>query len=67
MDVIIQDATSDQYLTPFKITHEQVIETLNNADLKKTINYAGYTVTLFLKKFDSYYILVDGRQTPLHY
>jgi hypothetical protein len=61
MHVIIQDVVSDNYLIPFKITREQINETVTHETAKKIINFSGYTVILFLKKFDSHYILVDGR------
>ncbi len=32
--------------------------------MKKTINFPDYIIILFLKKFDSHYILVDGRWKP---
>ncbi len=64
MEVTIQDPQADLYLAPYKITREQVIDTINNADFKKTIQQEDYTITLYLRKFDNYYILVDGRPKP---
>jgi hypothetical protein len=61
MHVIIQDVVSDNYLIPFKITREQINETVTHETAKKIMNLSGHTVILFLKKFDSHYILVDGR------
>ena len=61
MNVIIEDVVRDNYLIPFKITREQINETVTHETVKKIINFSGYTVILFLKKFDSHYILVDGR------
>ena len=61
MNVIIADAVRNNYLIPFKITREQINETVTHETAKKIINFSGYTVILFLKKFDSHYILVDGR------
>jgi hypothetical protein len=61
MHVIIQDVVRDNYLIPFKITREQINETVTYETAKKIINFSGYTVILFLKKFDSHYMLVDGR------
>jgi hypothetical protein len=61
MKVIIQDVVRDNYLIPFNITSEQINETVTHETVKKIINLSGYTVILFLRKFDSYYILVDGR------
>jgi hypothetical protein len=61
MHVIIQDVVRDNYLIPFKITREQINETVTHETAKKIINFSGYTVILFLKKFDSHYMLVDGR------
>jgi hypothetical protein len=64
MDVIIEDVVKNNYLTPFKITPEQVKETVNHETAKKTMDFSGYTVILFLKKFDTHYILVDARSDP---
>ena len=64
MNVIIQDVVRDNYLIPFKITREQINETVTHETAKKIINLSGYTVILFLKQFDSYYVLVDGRWNP---
>jgi hypothetical protein len=61
MNVIIADVVRNNYLIPFKITREQINETVTHETAKKVINFSGYTVILFLKKFDSHYILVDGR------
>ena len=61
MNVIIQDVVRDNYLIPFKITREQINETVTHETAKKIINLSGYTVILFLKQFDSHYVLVDGR------
>ena len=61
MNVIIADVVRNNYLIPFKITREQINETVTHETAKKIINFSGYTVILFLKKFDSHYILVDGR------
>jgi hypothetical protein len=61
MHVIIQDVVSDNYLIPFKITREQINETVTHETAKKIMNLSGHIVILFLKKFDSHYILVDGR------
>ena len=61
MHVIIEDVVSDNYLIPFKITREQINETVTHETAKKIMNLSGHTVILFLKKFDSHYILVDGR------
>jgi hypothetical protein len=61
MNVIIQDVVRDNYLIPFKITREQINETVTHETAKKIINFSGYTVILFLKQFDSHYVLVDGR------
>ncbi|MGH9926785.1 MAG: hypothetical protein ACRD5B_15550, partial [Nitrososphaeraceae archaeon] len=49
------------YLIPFKITREQINETVTHETAKKIINFSGYTVILFLRKFENHYILVDGR------
>jgi hypothetical protein len=64
MNVIIQDLVRDNYLIPFKITREQINETVTHETAKKIINLSGYTVILFLKQFDSHYVLVDGRWNP---
>ena len=64
MNVIIQDVVRDNYLIPFKITREQINETVTHETAKKIINLSGYTVILFLKQFDSHYVLVDGRWNP---
>jgi len=64
MNVIIQDVVRDNYLIPFKITQEQINETVTHETAKKIINLSGYTVILFLKQFDSHYVLVDGRWNP---
>lgn len=61
MQIIIDDATKYAYLTPYKITRDQVIDTVHNPDSKREINQEDYTLSLFLKKFDNYFILVDGR------
>ena len=61
MHVIIEDVVSDNYLIPYKITREQINETVTHETAKKIMNLSGHTVILFLKKFDSHYILVDGR------
>lgn len=61
MHVIIQEVVRNNYLIPFKITREQINETVTHETVKKIINLSGYTIILFLKKFDSHYILVDGR------
>jgi hypothetical protein len=61
MNVIIQDVVQDNYLIPFKITREQINETVTHETSKKIINLSGYTVILFLRKFENHYILVDGR------
>ena len=61
MNVIIADIVRNNYLIPFKITREQINETVTHETAKKIINFSGYTVILFLKKFDSHYILVEGR------
>ncbi len=64
MNVIINDVVKNNYLTPFNITLEQINETVIKEDVKKPINFPGFTVILFLKKFDNHYILVDGRWNP---
>ena len=61
MNVIIADVVRNNYLIPFKITREQINETVTHETAKKIMNLSGRTVILFLKKFDSHYILVDGR------
>ena len=61
MNVIIADVVRNNYLIPFKITREQINETVTHETAKKIMNISGHTVILFLKKFDSHYILVDGR------
>jgi hypothetical protein len=61
MNVIVQDVVRDNYLIPFKITREQINETVTHETAKKIINFSGYTVILFLRKFENHYILVDGR------
>lgn len=60
MDSLIEK----QYLIPFGITREQINETVIHEDVKKPINYGEFTLILFLKKFDNYYVLVDGRWHP---
>jgi hypothetical protein len=64
VQIIIDDATNYAYLSPYKITRDQVIDTINNPDSKRDIIQEDYTLSLFLKKFDSYFILVDGRPEP---
>jgi hypothetical protein len=64
MDVISSDVVRDQYLTPFKITPERIKETVTHEDVKKTIKLHDYIFLLFMKKYDSYYILVIGRWNP---
>jgi hypothetical protein len=61
MNVIVQDVVRDNYLIPFKITREQINETVTHETAKKIINFSGSTVILFLRKFENHYILVDGR------
>jgi hypothetical protein len=61
MNVIIADVVRNNYLIPFKITREQINETVTHETAKKIINFSGYTVILFLRKFENHYILVDGR------
>jgi hypothetical protein len=53
------------YLIPFNITSDQVVETVTHQDEKKVINFSDYTVILFLKKFNNHYLFVDGRWKPL--
>lgn len=64
MGIIIQDEINYAYLSPFKINRDQVIDTIENPDSTKTIHQHDYTLSLFLKKFDSYFIIVDGRPNP---
>jgi hypothetical protein len=61
VEVEIEGQIYDLYLAPYKITREQVIDTINNSDITKTIRQGGYTLALSLKRYDRYYILVDGR------
>jgi hypothetical protein len=60
MHVIIQDVIRDNYLIPFRITREQINETVTHETAKKIMNFSGYTVILFLKKFDSHILLLMG-------
>jgi hypothetical protein len=64
MKVLIEPVVENNYLIPFKITREQVNETVTHEDVKKSINFTEFTLILFRKKFDNYYVLVDGRWKP---
>jgi hypothetical protein len=64
VEIIVQDEIKYAYLFPFMINLHQVIDTINNPDSTKTIHQHDYRLSLFLKKFDSYFILVDGRPNP---
>lgn len=64
MDITIDDQISNLYLSPYNISRQQVIDTINNADVNRTVHQGDYTIALFLRKFDSHYILVDGRPKP---
>src|SRR5215208_5581112 len=64
MKVIIPKFTREVFLTPVSISEEQVHDTLHNEDIKKIIKYGDYTIILFLKKFNGYSLLADGRWNP---
>jgi hypothetical protein len=61
VEVEIEDQIYEFYLAPYKITREQVIDTINNSNITNTIRQEDYVLVLSLKSYDGYYILVDGR------
>jgi hypothetical protein len=62
MEVLIQDLVRNNYLIPFRITDDHINETVDHPTGSKTIDFGGYILTLFLRKFDNHFILVDGRR-----
>ena len=62
MKVILDEATDEVYLKRFNISPDKVIYSIQNPDSKKIINLQTYQVTYVLKKFDNYYLLIDGRK-----
>jgi hypothetical protein len=64
MNVIIDPVLEDRYLNPFGINREQINDTVIHEDVKKLMHFGEFTLILFLKKFNGYYVLIDGRWHP---
>lgn len=64
MKIIIDPVVENRYLIPFRISPEELNDTVIREDVKKLMNFGEFTLILFLKKFNGYYILVDGRWHP---
>jgi hypothetical protein len=58
---VIPNEVRINYLIPFRIKDAQINETVTHPTQRRIINFDDYTVTLFLKKFDRHFILVDAR------
>jgi hypothetical protein len=59
---VIPNKVRINYLIPFRITGAQINEKITHSTQRRTTNFDGYTVTLFLRRIDRRFILVDGRQ-----
>jgi hypothetical protein len=61
LKVILGETIDEVYLKRFNISPDKVIHSIENPDSKKIIKLQDYKVIYVLKKFDNYYLLVDGR------
>ena len=61
MKVILDKTIDEIYLKRFNISPDKVIHSIQNPDSKKIINLQDYKVIYVLKKFDDYYLFIDGR------
>jgi hypothetical protein len=61
LKVILDETIDEVYLKRFNISPDKVIHSIENPDSKKIIKLQDYKVIYVLKKFDNYYLLIDGR------
>ena len=61
MKVILDETIDEVYLKRFNVSPDKVIHSIENPDSKKIIKLQDYKVIYVLKKFDNYYLLIDGR------
>lgn len=60
MKVIVDEDINTIYLKRFNISPDKVIYSIENPDSKKIINFQNFKVIYVLKKFDNYYLLIEG-------
>ena len=60
MKVIVDEATDKIYFKRFNISLDKVIYSIKNPDGKKIINFENFKLIYVLKKFDNYYLLIEG-------
>lgn len=62
VNVEIPDVIKKEQLIPYNITHDQVVNSVTNEDVKKVIKLGiNMTLILFLKKLNDYYLFVGSQ------
>ncbi|HJT82973.1 MAG TPA: hypothetical protein VJ697_00700 [Nitrososphaeraceae archaeon] len=61
MKIIVDEETEKIYLKRFNISIDKVICSIENPDSKKIVNIQNFKLISVLKKFDNYYLLINGR------
>jgi len=63
--IVIPNEVRLHYLIPSRIKDAQINQTVTNPTHRRDINFDDYAAGLFLRRFDTCFILVDARQeTP---
>ena len=61
MKIIVDEETEKIYLKRFNISIDKVIYSIENPDRKKVVDIQNFKLIYILKKFDNYYLLINGR------
>ena len=61
MKIIVDEETEKIYLKRFNISIDKVIYSIENPDRKKVVDIQNFKLICILKKFDNYYLLINGR------
>jgi hypothetical protein len=61
MEVNVKEPVIKYCMQPFGIKQEDIHKTITQPTSEKVIHLEGYTIVLLLRKFEDYFILVDGR------
>jgi hypothetical protein len=61
LKIIVDEETEKIYLKRFNISIDKVIYSIENPDRKKVVDIQNFKLIYILKKFDNYYLLINGR------
>ena len=61
MKIIVDEETEKIYLKRFNISIDKVIYSIENPDRKKVVDIQNFKLIYIQKKFDNYYLLINGR------